>query len=266
MTQKCRLVFLSIFAAICFDGRAGTNKLPASVSATRVITVTASASAVSQYVYRGQRRGGPSFQPSIELGAGDLVLGVWTNFPIKNKVSFISDPEVDFYGSYNFAIDGRLSLTPGFICYVYPNAPTGLGYYRSTFEPSLALDYTISGVRITPKLSYDMAKRGAVYELDAVYAIPLAWFGTELDFYGNIGTYYLRNTVNGATPDVKAWGDYWLISAAVPYQFTQRSKITLGWAYTQGSNAYSKTRPSPKHTDPLAAAGGVVTITYAVSF
>lgn len=55
----------------------------------------------SQYMFRGARLGGTSFQPSIEYGRGSLVAGLWTNFPLQDKVAGQSAPEFDFYGSYS---------------------------------------------------------------------------------------------------------------------------------------------------------------------
>jgi hypothetical protein len=247
--------------------RAGTAGQAASTPAPPAeFTVSAASSVVSQYVFRGERLGGPSVQPYVELGAANLTLGLWTNIPIRDKVAFTSDPEVDFYGAYDFKLTDRLSLTAGFTLYDYPNAPTDAGYYRATFEPNVALNYTVTGIKFTPKIYYDLVKRGPTYEVSAVSALPLARLGTELDFTGVVGTVDRRNVVNGASPRVKAYADYWLAGFAAPFQLTKESKITLGWAYTKGSNAYSKAGTLPQEPDPLAAGRGVVTITFAHSF
>lgn len=68
---------------------ATTKSLPGSTD----ITVNAGAAFVSRYVFRGDRLSGPSFQPYVEMTAGTATLGLWTNFPLKGKVAFISDPE-----------------------------------------------------------------------------------------------------------------------------------------------------------------------------
>ena len=41
-----------------------------------------------------------------------------------DKVPDSSDPEIDFYGAYNLALEDGLTLTPGFTLYHYPKAPT----------------------------------------------------------------------------------------------------------------------------------------------
>ena len=97
---------------------------------------------VNQYMFRGVRLGGPSFEPSVEVDSGNLALGVWTNFPMQDKVPGQSDPEIDPYGSYTIAVNSSVSVVPGFTWYNYPNADTNNGFFKSTFEPNIALNYT----------------------------------------------------------------------------------------------------------------------------
>ena len=76
--------------------------------------------------------------------AGDLTLGAWSNFPFDgDKVPDSSDPEIDLYGSYTFKFNEEVSIAPGFTSYHFPNAPESLGFYKWTFEPNLALNYTV---------------------------------------------------------------------------------------------------------------------------
>src|SRR4051812_478676 len=89
-------------------------------AAAPAYSVTATASAVSQYMFRGQRLGGPSWQPSVEVAAGDVTVGLWSNLPFKDKVADVSDPEFDLYGSYTIALSKDLTLVPGFTFYDYP--------------------------------------------------------------------------------------------------------------------------------------------------
>src|SRR5688572_8789027 len=65
---------------------------PAPAPAAPSTSWTLTPAFVSQYMFRGARLGGPSFQPAIEYGANNLVLGLWSNFPIADKVDGQSDP------------------------------------------------------------------------------------------------------------------------------------------------------------------------------
>lgn len=231
------------------------------------VSVTATLSAVSQYMFRGLRVSDGGLQPAVEATAGNLVAGVWSNFPFDgDKVPGSSDPEIDGYGVYNFALEDGITLTPGFTWYHYPRADKGAGFYRSTFEPSLALSYIVDGVKLTPKVYYDVVLKGPTYELTAFYAVPLAAIGSELDFTGTFGAYKWKDTSNDASPEVKAYGQYWLLGVAAPFQVSPNAKFTVGFAYTEGRKAYTKAGTFGKVPNSLAVGRGVVTVSYAWTF
>jgi hypothetical protein len=130
----------------------------------------------------------------------------------------------------------------------------------------VALNYTIGGVKLTPKYYYDVVLRGPTYELTSAYALPLKDLGTELDFTGQIGTYIQRDVANNTTPRAKAWGDYWLLGVSAPFQITKDSKLTVGYAYTEGRDAYFKQGSARKAPNSLAVGRGVVTVSYSYAF
>ena len=173
---------------------------PAMAPAAPAITWTATASVVSQYMFRGLRLSDGGLQPSVEMGAGNLVLGAWANVPFDgDKVPDSSDPEIDLYGSYAFALEDGITLAPGFTSYHFPKAPTDAGFYRSTFEPNIALSWTMAdGVKITPKIYYDLVLKGPTYEVTALYALPLKDIGSELDFTATYGGYEWREAARKA--------------------------------------------------------------------
>ncbi len=105
-------------------------------TATPAGTWTVTPAVVSQYMFRGVRIGGPSLQPAVEYGQGDLAAGLWANFPLKDKVPGVSDPEFDFYGSYTHSLNATTSVVTGATCYAYPNADKAAGFYQSTVERS----------------------------------------------------------------------------------------------------------------------------------
>lgn len=230
------------------------------------VTVTATGSIASTYVFRGLRLNAMGFQPGVELTSGGLALGTWANFPLRDKVRNGADPEFDFYGAYTFSLGDTLTVAPGFTSYHFPHAPTDAGFYRSTFEPNLAFSYTVRGIRFTPKIYYDVVLEGPTAELAATYAYPLARIGSELDFVAMVGTYRWRDFANDADPRVKAWGDYWLLSVSAPFQVTPTSRLTLGFAYTEGRDAFLKAGVLGKKTNPRAAGRGVVTLSFARTF
>lgn len=217
-------------------------------------------------MFRGVRLGGPSFEPSIEWDTGALALGVWANVPLKDKVPGQSNPEFDWYGSYSFdVIKDTATVVPGFTLYTYPSANRDAGFYQATFEPNLAFNYTIGIVKLTPKVYYDIVLKGPTGEFTASVAVPLKDFGTELDFVGTVGTYKWDNSFSNTSPDMKNWGNYYLVGASIPFQVTKNSKLTVGAAYTEGSDNYYKQEGIAKFANTAAVGRMVFSVSWALS-
>lgn len=265
--MKTKLLLASLSAlAVTAPGLLAQSTAAAPAAAPSV-AITATASVVSQYMFRGMRIGSGGFQPAVEATAGDFTGGVWMNVPFDgDKVPDSSDPEIDLYGSYTFKLSDAATLVPGFTSYHYPKAPESLGFYRWTFEPSVALNYTVEGLKLTPKLYYDFVLEGATLELTAFYAVPLKDIGSELDFTATYGTYKWKEFANDTTPSVKAWGDYWLVGVSMPFQISKEAKLTVGLAYTEGTEAFTKAGNLGKSVNSLAVGRGVATISYSYSF
>lgn len=240
---------------------------PAPVAEAITGSWTFTPAVASQYMFRGVRLGGPSFEPTLEYDYGALAAGVWGNIPLKDKVDGQSDPEFDFYGSYTVdVVKDTVSIVPGVTIYTYPNANKSNGFYKASFEPNLALNYTLGPVKFTPKLYYDFVLKGPTAELTAAFAVPLKDAGTELDFTGTYGTFKWTAAAADSTPDIKNWGDYYLVGVAAPFQLNKASKLTLGFAYTKGSSNFLKQGSAGKIANTAAVGRGVVTISYAYTF
>lgn len=265
--KKQSIALLSALIVGALSLSAQTNaSMPAPAPAAPSVAVTVTPAFVSQYMFRGQRLGGLSFQPVVEATYGNFGAGVWSNIPISDKVAGVSDPEIDPYAYYTFTLSDSLSIVPGVTLYTYPNASTNNGFYRSTFEPSVALNYTINGLKLTPKLYYDFNLKGPTLELTAFYAVPLKDMGTELDFSATYGTYKWDEYAKDSIPSTKAWGDYWSLGVALPFQLNPQSKLVVGFAYTKGDSAYVKVGSRPKFSNTTAVGRGVVSVSYSYSF
>lgn len=255
-------------ASVCVAGAIGAGAQTAAPAPAPSGSWTLTPAAVSQYMFRGVRLGGVSLQPSVEYGYGDFAAGLWANFPIKDKVPGVSDPEFDLYGSYTTAINDATTFVTAFTWYNYPDADKSAGFYKSTFEPSVAVNFTIpgAGVKLTPKLYYDFGLKGPTAEFTAFYAFPLKDAGTELDFTATVGTYKWKSAAANTSPDIKNWGDYWLVGVAAPFQLSKTAKLTVGWAYTDGSNNYYKQGSAPRAQNTMAVGRGVFSVSCAFSF
>lgn len=263
MNKKSIALFVGAITALTVTH--AQTATPAPAPTVPSVSVAVTPAIVSQYMFRGQRLGGPSFQPVVEVAYGNLGVGVWANFPIKDKVVGVSDPEIDPYFYYTVTINDSLSIVPGATYYAYPDADTSAGFYRSTFEPSLALNYTVNGFKITPKVYYDTVLEGPTGEITGAYAVPLKDLGMELDFVGTYGGYSQKDVAKGVTPKIKATGNYWLVGVSAPFQVSKASKLVVGFAYTKGGDA-SFEQAGVKFDNPLAVGRGVASISYSFSF
>lgn len=267
MNKKTVLILTSVTLILGALSVRGQTPAPAPVavaapSSSWVVTPAVA----SQYMFRGVRLGGPSFEPTVEFDSGNLALGVWANFPISDKVVGQSDPEIDPYGSYTFTINDSLSIVPGFTWYNYPHATTSNGFYKATFEPSLALNYTVGSVKFTPKIYYDVVLHGPTLELTAAFAVPLKDAGTELDFTATVGTLKWDDAFEDTSPSVENGGDYWLVGVSAPFAVSKDSKFVIGLAYTKGSGNYFKQGATPEVVNTAAVGRGVITVSYSITY
>src|SRR5690242_3756259 len=108
--------------ALSARGQAEATSTPTPPPAAPVVTTPAGPTAswtitpafVSQYMFRGVRLGGFSFQPNIEFDYDNIGVGVWANFPLSGKVDGVSDPEIDPYAYYTITVNDSFSIVPGF--------------------------------------------------------------------------------------------------------------------------------------------------------
>jgi hypothetical protein len=217
-------------------------------------------------MFRGQRLDGPAVQPSVEFDRAKLAVGVWASTPLASKVSGQSDPEIDPYGSYTIVLNDALSLQPGATAYLFPRAHPANGFYRATFEPNFAVNYTIHGVTFTPKIYYDLVLRGPTYELNAAYALPLRNIGSEVDLFATIGAYNWDDAVARAQPRTSSRGNYGSVNATVPFQIGTKSKISGSVGYFAGWDGTLRPAGSMSQANALVARRIVVALGYSVTF
>jgi len=275
MTYLSRLSLLGLAAAAVLSASAQTTPAAAPAPAPAAAPAPEAPSSswtitpgfASQYMFRGVRLGGPSMQNTVEYDNGSLALGVWNNIPIADKVAGQSAPEIDPYGSYTVDVfKDVLSYAPGFTIYTYPNAKKANGFYKATFEPNLAVNYTVAGIKLTPKAYYDFVLKGPTLELNAAYTVPLKDANSELDFAATLGTYKWTSAAADTSPELKNYGNYWLVGVSAPFTINPASKIIVGFAYTKGSDNYLKQGSWGKTENSAAVGRGVVTLSYAYTF
>jgi hypothetical protein len=214
---------------------------------------------VSQDVFRGFFLGGPSIEPSLDFSNGTFDLGEWSNSTVSNRVQGPSSTEIELYGSYTFPVRGSVSLEPGFTLYALPWGPGFGGSHRSSIEPSLASNFSVGALRLTPTVYDDLVLRVVTLEVNATYAHPLKGARTELDFTATLGA----EKSHAPPPGTRAWSTYWLVGIAVPFRVGKTETFTVAWSCTgilrNESSAYG-------FQDGSESALGFVTLSFAVKF
>ena len=87
-----------------------------------------------------------------------------------------------------------------------------------------------------------------------------------MDFIGTVGTFKWKEFAADTSPEIKNWGDYYLVGVSAPFQISKDSKLVVGWAYTAGSGNYLKQGTNGKVRNSAALGRGVATISYAITF
>lgn len=225
-------------AVLFLASAAGTAGLAPRLDAAPSTSLTTKL--VSEHVFRGQHLSGASLQPAIDLSAGELFAGFSGSIPIENRAANQPGAELDVYASYRHPLNATTHLTPGFAAYFYRHAPVRSGYRRAIFEPNLALSQTLAGTRFTSTVYYDLTRKGPTVDLTADVALPLTKLGTEIDLAASVGGYRLRDVADSGRPKTRSDGNYWSLSAMVPFQITFGSKIQIGVTYAAAFDAEIK--------------------------
>lgn len=257
-----RLVSVFALAATLIQPlRAQVAPAAAPAPETPALKLTLTPAYASQYMFRGTRLGGQSFQPTVAAAYGDASVGLWANFPLAKKVPGQSDPEFDFFGTWNFKLNDTATLVPGFTTYVYPRAESANGFYKFTFEPSLALNLSVAGLTLTPKSYYDVVLRGPTWELTAAKTVSLSAPAIDFTFSATAGTFSWRDAVNNTAPRVRNDGDYWSAGVTATHAFSATTSLSLGWMLTAGrDNTFESAGASVDNA--LAVRRGVFTLAW----
>ncbi|MCL1908021.1 MAG: hypothetical protein FWG12_01485 [Holophagaceae bacterium] len=218
-------------------------------------TFTIAPSYVSDFMFRGMRLGGPSFQPTVEYSKGPLTVGVWSNFPISKKIEGVSDPEFDIYASWDWQlVPDALTIRPGITAYTFPRAENKDGFYQATYEPNLSLVYSVCDIDFTGTVYYDLVMKGPTYEFGIDYSVPIKPLGIGLELSALAGSYDWSESEK-STEKIEASGKYWQAGISIPYEFSDNSRIVAGWYYAEGKE---------KNSDAFGR--GVFNISFSYSF
>jgi uncharacterized protein (TIGR02001 family) len=186
----------------------------------------------SKYVFRGVQLAEGTFQPSVEVAAGNFTVGLWTALPVTSNI----DNEIDLYASYGVPLNDSWSIDTGITLYYYPELDSSTGLDRDTWEPYIGLVGTAGAFSPGVYLYYDLTLKAFTYQGQVGYSVPLEPAGASLDFSAAIGR---------VDPDAGSGYTYYSIGAAVPFKLSETATFTLGLNYTHnniaGGDSFGKT-------------------------
>ena len=190
----------------------------------------------TQYFFRGVKNQEQAFQPSVTLTSGAWTTGVWASQALNKKpASWAQGREIDFYGSYAYAIADKYSLTAGGTYYYYPSARPSLSEPKSTYEFSLALSGPVGP--LTGKLTafHDFKLDSNTFQLDLGYSIPLASGQGSVDFGGYYGNTDIGD-FDGGLPGSGGYDyRYYGLDASVSYKIAPKATLKFGVHWTDVS-------------------------------
>lgn len=194
----------------------------------------------TQYFFRGVKNQEQAFQPSITLTSGSWTAGIWTSQALnKRAASWAQGKEYDFFGSYNYAIDEKYTLTAGGTYYYYPSARPSLSEPKSTYEFSLAVAGPVGP--LTGKLTafHDFKLDSNTFQLDLGYSVPMAGEQGSFDFGGYFGSTDIGD-FDAGLPGTGGYDyRYYGLDASVSYKLSKTATAKLGVHWTDVSGVPS---------------------------
>ena len=197
----------------------GSTAALAQMTPEEIITVDTEFAFESEYSFRGEKLGGPSLQPGMEIGIMDGYIGTWMSMPLDRTPR--DGNEVDFYAGWVFPLSETVDLDVGYTYYWYPQ-PGGsdrepyIGVAIDTMlDPEVYLFYETEGEVFTVQgavgYGYDLAEMGFDgYELD---------FGAYAGYVTNDDDYF-----------------YYGLSADIVYTLSESVAFSVGGRFAGNSD------------------------------
>lgn len=194
-------------------------------------TVTTDFTYTSDYVFRGLKSAGNSFQASVEAASGDFNAGLWTNQPItKNQ-----NDEIDLYAGYRLNVNSRFAVEGAATYYWYPEAKSSAGETKDSTELSVGASYDVAP--LTPSVFYyhDFRLKSDTLQASIGHKMPLgsvsaATFETSV-FAGSVRFKDAAPDAPGAA--VQESYTYYGIDVSIPYKLAANATFTVAGHYAK---------------------------------
>jgi uncharacterized protein (TIGR02001 family) len=194
-------------------------------------SITSDFTYASEYVFRGVKSAGNSFQPSVEVAAGDFNVGVWTNEPLTKH----QNNEVDVYAGYDYKVNNALKLEGVATSYNYFEA--NAGQTKNTWELGVGATYTVAGFSPSAYVYHDFRLRADTVVGAVGYSVPLEAIGASLDTNLFVGSVNARDTAPDAFgPAVHDAYSFYGLDLNIPYKLNKNATFTIGGHYASNRN------------------------------
>jgi len=179
----------------------------------------------SMYVFRGIAYDGPSWQPSVELNAGNFAIGAW------GSQGYLNFQEMDLYVGYQFG-DLYLGLTD----YYYPDSPYGdADSHAFEVNAGYSIDaLSIAGNFILNEAAFPGSSGSDLY-FEVGYSFDQAdvFVGTGDGWHSTSGDFALVNVGISTVKDIVITDEFTLplSGAAIWNPDTEQFYILVGFSF-----------------------------------
>ena len=208
-------------AALLGGGTALTAQDAAPAVSESSYAVTVDFPYVTKYVFRGLQIARDSFQPSVEIAAGDFYAGVWNNTPLRSEHDGNISKEIDLYVGWTPALTESLKADFGATIYWYPRVNSYLA--SDSFEMFAGLNWTTGNFTPAAYVYRDFNLHAWTVQGSIGYSVPLTGLGTSLDLNATVGT---------VSPDDGDSYEYFSVGMNMPVKLSDMVKLNFGVTYT----------------------------------
>ena len=183
------------------------------------ISATVDLTYASKYVFRGVELANGTLMPSVEIGYGNFVAGIWSAQPVTDNI----DNEIDFYAGFSMPLDDAWAVDVGAAIYYYPELDTAGGTADDfTWEPYIGISGEVNGIATGVSAYYDITLESLTLEGSLGYSIPLEGAASSLDFgvsYGHVD------------PDGGSSYSYYNLGVSIPFAISDSATISVSIDY-----------------------------------
>jgi hypothetical protein len=108
--------------------------------------------------------------------------------------------------------------------------------------------------------------KGGGFEFGFDYSIPLKPLDIDIELSALIGRYDMSDSSANKYIKERNKGDYFQFGVSIPYEFSKKSKLDVGWHFAKGTNNFIQVGGGIKESNPNAVGRGFLSLSFSHSF